>query len=131
MKYLTAEQVLFIHARLIDETGGSHGVRDLGLLESAISRPQATFDKKDLHPGLFFKAAALFHSIIKNHPFVDGNKRTGATAVGIFLLINHYHFTVTNKALETFTLRITNSEEEIPTIANWIKTNSEPIKHGK
>lgn len=131
MKYLTVEQVLFIHARLIEETGGSHGIRDLGLLESAVSRPQATFDKKDLHSGLYNKAAALFHAIIKNHPFVDGNKRTGATTVGIFLLINNYRVTASNKALESFTLKITNSEEEVPAIAEWIKTNSESMKHGK
>ena len=61
MKYLTAEQILFIHARVVAETGGSHGVHDLGLLESAVARPQATFEGKDLYPDLFHKAAALLH----------------------------------------------------------------------
>ncbi len=76
MKYLSAEQVLFIHSRLIDETGGSHGIRDTGLLQAAVERPKATFGGKDLYPDIFYKAAALLESLIKNHPFIDGNKRT-------------------------------------------------------
>jgi death on curing protein len=71
--YLTAEQVLFIHARLISETGGEHSVRDLGLLLSALACPQATFDEQDLYPDLFSKAAALMESLIGNHGFLDGN----------------------------------------------------------
>jgi death-on-curing protein len=87
MNYLTAEQVLFIHARLIAETGSEHGVLDLGLLQSAVARPQATFDKQDLYPDLFSKTAALLESLIGNHAFVDGNKRTAITAAGLFLRI--------------------------------------------
>ncbi len=74
--YLTAEQILFRHARLIDTTGGEHGLRDLGLLQSTAARPQATFDSKELYPDLFQKAAALMGSLAQNHPFIDGNKRT-------------------------------------------------------
>jgi death-on-curing protein len=69
MDYLTAKQVLFIHARLIEETGGEHGIHDLGLLISPVERPRATFDKKDLYADIFAKAAALFDSLIRNHPF--------------------------------------------------------------
>ena len=83
MIYLTPEQVLFIHSRLVAETGGSHGVRDLGLLESAVARPRATFDGKELYPDLFTKTAVLMDSLINNHPFLDGNKRTGITAAGL------------------------------------------------
>jgi death-on-curing protein len=67
--YLTTTQILFIHARLIEETGGSHGMRDLGSLEAAVARPRATFDGEELYPGLFHKAAALLESLINNHPF--------------------------------------------------------------
>ena len=81
MSHLTAEQVLFIHYRLIEETGGIHGIRDIPLLQSAVARPMATFGSDDLYPDIFSKAAALMHSIIKNHPFVDGNKRTSITEV--------------------------------------------------
>ena len=80
MTYLTVEQVLFIHMRLIAETGGSPGLRDLGLLASAVARPQATFGGEDLYPDLLSKAAALMDSLVRNHPFVDGNKRVGITA---------------------------------------------------
>ena len=96
MKYLSAEQILFIHARMIEETGGSHGVRDLGMLLSSLGRPQASFEDQDIYPGLFSKAAALMESLICNHPFVDGNKRTGATAAGLFLRRNGYRLTASN-----------------------------------
>jgi death on curing protein len=106
MKYLTPEQVLFIHARLVSETGGSHGIRDLGLLESEVARPRATFDKKELYPNLFTKAAALMDSLINNHPFLDGNKRTGATAAGLFLQVNGRKLNASQTALENCTLRV-------------------------
>ena len=85
---LSAQQVLFIHARLIEATGGEHGVLDLGLLQAAVARPQATFDGADLYASLFQKAAALMESLAQNHPFVDGNKRTAITAAALFLLQN-------------------------------------------
>ncbi|MBN2148007.1 MAG: type II toxin-antitoxin system death-on-curing family toxin, partial [Anaerolineales bacterium] len=105
MKYLTPEQVLFIHARLITETGGEHGVLDIGLLQSAMARPQATFDGQNLYPELFSKVAALLESLIGNHAFVDGNKRTAITAAGLFLLLNGYRLTANNQELEDFTLQ--------------------------
>lgn len=126
MKYLTPEQILFIHARLIDETGGSHGLRDLGLLESASARPQASFGGKDLYPDLFAKAAALLDSLIHNHPFVDGNKRTGITAAALFLAQNGYHLTATNAELEAFTLRVAHARLDIAEIVGWLRSHSLP-----
>jgi len=67
MDYLSAEQILFIHARLIEETGGSHGVRDLSMLLSAVGRPQASYDNQDLYRDLFSQAAALMESLVRNH----------------------------------------------------------------
>ncbi|MGH7235330.1 MAG: type II toxin-antitoxin system death-on-curing family toxin, partial [Nitrospiraceae bacterium] len=75
MIYLTAEQVLFLHDRLIEETGGEHGVRDLGALESALARPQAAFGDTQFYPDVMTKAAALMDGLTRNHPFIDGNKR--------------------------------------------------------
>ncbi len=124
MKYLTAEQVLFIHARLIDETGGSHGVRDLGLLESAVARPQATFDGKELLRDLFLKAAALMQALIQNHPFVDGNKRTGIVAAGLFLQLNGYILQAENRELELFTLKAATSKTSLAEIADWLRKKS-------
>lgn len=123
--YLTAEQVLFIHARLIAETGGMHGVHDLGLLLSAVARPQATFENQELYPGLFTKAAALFESLVGNHPFIDGNKRTAITAAGLFLRINHYRLTASNQQLEDFTLLCAQRMIPLPQVVTWFETHSE------
>jgi death on curing protein len=123
MKYLTPEQVLFIHSRLITETGGAHGVRDLGLLESAIARPQATFDGKELYSDIFSKAAALMDSLVNNHPFVDGNKRTGITAAGLFLRINGWELTSSSKDVETITMRVATEGIENEELAQWLKEN--------
>ena len=124
MNYLTPEQVLFIHYRLIEETGGSHGIRDLSMLQSALARPMATFDRKDLYPDLFSKAASLMHSIIKNHPFVDGNKRTAIAVASIFLFRNGYNLKVSNKELERFTLKVAREDIELREIAHWFKRHS-------
>ena len=123
MRYLTAEQVLFIHARLIAETGGEHGVRDLGMLLSAVARPQASFDQADLYPDVFTKAAALLESLIGNHPFVDGNKRTGISAAGLFLRQNGYRLSASNQELETFTLRVAQGGASQEAEA-WFRTNA-------
>jgi death on curing protein len=127
MKYLTSTQVLFIHSRLVDETGGSHGVRDVGLLESALARPRATFDKKELYPDLFAKAAALMYSLINNHPFMDGNKRTGVSAAGIFLQINGYRLSASAHMLETCTLRVATKKMELVELEDWLREHSAPI----
>jgi death-on-curing protein len=128
MNYLTPEQVLFLHARLIEETGGSHGLRDLGLLESAAARPQATYGGQDLDPDLFSRAAALMDSLVHNHPFVDGNKRTGITAAGLFLVRNGYRLTTTNPELEAFTRRVAEARPDITVIADWLQTHSVPLE---
>ena len=124
MNYLTPEQVLFIHSRLVTETGGSHGVRDLGLLESAVARPRASFEGKELYPELFTKAAALMDSVINNRPFVDGNKRMGITAAGLFLRINGWKLTATLDELETCTLRVATVGMKVAELALWLRDNT-------
>ena len=125
--YLTVQQVLFIHARLIDTTGGEHGLRDLGLLESAVARPQATFDGQDLYPDLFQKTAALMESLAQNHPFVDGNKRTAITAAAMFLVQNGRELQTTNQELERFTFQVVIERPSLTIIADWFKINSHSI----
>ncbi|HEX5839833.1 MAG TPA: type II toxin-antitoxin system death-on-curing family toxin [Anaerolineales bacterium] len=122
--YLTAEQVLFVHYRLVSETGGEYGVRDLGLLESAVARPQAKFDRQELYPDIFEKAAALMESLINNHPFVDGNKRTGIACAVLFLQQNGISFSARNAELEKFTLRIASSMAGRAEIIEWLKKHS-------
>jgi len=125
MKYLSAEQVLFIHVRLISETGGAQGLRDLRLLQSAVARPQATFDGKDLYTDLFSKAAALLESLISNHAFVDGNKRVAITSTSLFLRINDYQLIVNNQQLVKFTLECAQRLVSLEQMAAWLNEHAE------
>lgn len=124
MKYLTVEQVLFIHMRLLSETGGGAGIRDLGMLASAVARPQATFEGRDLYPDLFSKAAALMESLVRNHPFVDGNKRVGITAAGLFLRLNGSRLAASNPEAKSFTLQVACSELALAQITAWFRAHS-------
>lgn len=101
------------------------GVRDIGLLESAVFRPQASFDDKDLYPGIFDKAAALLQSLLKNHPFVDGNKRTALSSAGLFLRINRYRLKNMHKEEVKFAIRVDNEHLSLEQIADWLKRHSE------
>ena len=121
MKYLTTEQVLFIHSRLIDKTGGSHGIRDLGLLQSAVSRPRATFGGRELYPDIFQKVAALIESLTKNHPFIDGNKRTAIASAGIFLEKNGYLLETTQEELERFARRLAAGKVSFEDAVKWFR----------
>jgi death-on-curing protein len=123
-EFLTAQQVLFIHARLIATTDGEHGVRDLGLLESAVARPRATFDGELLYPDLFQQATALLESLTGNHLFIDGNKRTAITAASLFLRRNGYRVVTSNAELERFTLAVTNERPSLAVIAAWFEANA-------
>lgn len=105
-------------------TGGEPGVRDIGMLASAVARPQAAFEGRDLYPDLFSKAAALMSSLILNHPFVDGNKRAGVTAAALFLQLNDRLLQTSNAELESFTLRGVNDRPTIAEIAGWFELNS-------
>jgi death-on-curing protein len=126
---LTPEQVLFLHAQLVAETGGSHGVRDIRKLLSALGRPQASFDGQDLYPDLSTKAAALLDSLIRKHPFVDGNKRTGIAAAALFLRFNGYRLTADNPELEKFTLQVARAELALEQISGWLQAQTEVMGH--
>ena len=125
MEYLTLNEVLLLHARLIQRTGGMRGIRDLGLIESALARPKATFEGTELYPDLWAKAAALMHSLTQNHPCVDGNKRTALTATGIFLELNGYRLSARNDAAAAFMLSIAIGQVDADEIAAWLKTHSQ------
>src|SRR5881394_1269068 len=90
MRYLSVQEVISLHSLLIAQSGGSSGLRDRGGLESAVAQPEASFGGEDLYLLLSAKAAALGHSLIQNHSFVDGNKRVGHAAMEVFLLFNGY-----------------------------------------
>ena len=126
MEYLTSAEVLLIHARLIQRTGGSSGVRDVGLLESAVARPQTTFGQTDLYPDVWSKAADLMHPLIRSHPFVDGNKRTGLTAAAIFLELNGHPLTATSEAALAFTQQAAAGGTEVAEMAEWLQGHNRP-----
>lgn len=128
MKYLTVEDVLLLHQMAIDEAGGTHGLRSLELLDSAVNRCRATFGGKYLYKSIFDKAASLTHSIIKNHPFVDGNKRTGMYSAMTFLELNGYKFKSGQKELVDFAISIDLRDTGIESIAEWFKVRCHRLK---
>ena len=127
-EYLSPEQVLFLHSRLISVIGGGHGVRDVGMLLSAIGRPQATFDEKDLYADIMQKAAALMDSLVRNHPFMDGNKRTAITASALLLRLNGYLLQVENIEMVQFTLTCAQSQLSIVEVSDWFRKFSKKIE---
>lgn len=122
--FLTVDHLLTIHEDQVERYGGEHGLRDLALLESAIMRPQATFGGEELYPSLFLQAAALMHSLILNHAFVDANKRSGTAATVVFLELNEYILDVGDDALVQAALSVASKEWDIDDIAQWLKKHS-------
>ena len=128
MKYLYPKQILYLHRAILEQSGGSAGLRDEGLLESAVYRPQASFGGQDLYPDLFTKAAALGHSLVGNHPFVDGNKRVGFEAMRLMLRLNGYDIHATFEEKLRFALAIAKGEHTEQAIAEWLKQHSRPYR---
>ncbi|MFP4473846.1 MAG: type II toxin-antitoxin system death-on-curing family toxin [Candidatus Omnitrophota bacterium] len=124
MKYLYPNQVIFLHKQIISATGGSHGVRDKNLLESAVYRPHASFGGKDLYPDLYGKIAALGYSIICNHPFIDGNKRTGFEAMRLMLRMNGYDIKASMKTKFEFVMDIAEGKMKESQIRDWMSAHS-------
>ena len=115
---------MVLHALVIEETGGSDGVRDVALLASAAEKPQTSFGGKELYRGVFLKAAVLLEAVVNYHAFVDGNKRTGFVATARFLFLNGYTFSGSNKDVEKTVLLIATKEMQVRNIAVWLKKNS-------
>lgn len=125
--YLSTIHVLVIHDQMIKRFGRLPGIRDIGLIESAIGRPQATFDSNDLYKTIFDKAAAILQSLLKNHPFVDGNKRTALTSAGIFLKLNGYQLINDHDNEVSFALKVDNEHLSVEQIAKWLEKHSKAI----
>jgi death-on-curing protein len=119
--YLGLDQILELHALQIDRYGGADGIRDRGALESAVARAQMTFGGEDLYPDLAAKAAALLHSLVMNHPFIDGNKRVGAHAALLFIAANEGELVVTSAELTETTLATARGELGAEALAIWIR----------
>ena len=118
------KDVLTIHKILIDQFGGSSGVRDLEALESALARPFGTFDNLEFYPSPEEKSAAIIESIVKNHPFVDGNKRVGYVLMRLFLLEEKIDIEATEEEKYQFVIGIASGKLDFESILNWIKNHS-------
>ena len=125
--YLTLEQVITIHEDQVIRYGGSSGLRDVPLLESAVFRPQSSFGGEDLYPTIFDKAASLMHSLILNHPFIDANKRTGTASMLVFLELNGYRLKVSQKALLETAKKVKSKKLSMDELGDWLKKNSKKI----
>ena len=121
------EEAERIHALLIEKFGGSKGLRDKGALEAAINRPYATFDQKELYPRPVDKAAAILESILINHPFIDGNKRTGYVLMRLTLMQHGFDITASQLEKYEFVLAVTKGEITIDGIKNWLSNRVKPI----
>jgi len=128
MRYLTLPEVLELHRRVIELTGGADGVRDLAGVESAVVQPQMTFDGDELYPSLIDKAAALCFSLVMNHPFVDGNKRIGHAVMETFLILNGHELNADVDDAESLFLKLAGGDVERNELVGWITANASPIE---
>ena len=119
--YLSVEQLLDLHRALIRAFGGRGGGRDRGGLESAAARPAMTFGGDDLYPDLAAKTGALMHSLVLNHPFVDGNKRVGAAAAELFLRLNGAELDASDDEFEAVTMAVAAGKVQQEALAIWFR----------
>jgi death on curing protein len=126
--FLTLEEILQIHEDQIRRYGGSSGVRDFGLLQSALAMPMAQFEGVYLHPDIFAMAAAYLFHITGNHPFLDGNKRVGIVSAIVFLKLNGYSLNADEDLLEEVVLSVARSEIGKEEISAFFKNNSHIVK---
>jgi len=122
--FLTLDDLLDSHAEQIANYGGTHGIRDIGLLESARAQPEARFGGQYLHVELFEMAAAYLYHIVQNHPFIDGNKRVGLEAALVFLEINDLSLDATDDELIDLTLRTAQSLVSKTEIADYLRAHT-------
>lgn len=127
MRYLSLGEVIALHDRLVAETGGAGGLRDLGALESAVAQPRMTFAGQDLYPDLVAKATVLAYSLIQNHPFVDGNKRIGHAAAATFLLLNGLQLLATVDAGEATILGVASGSVSREALDAWLRSHTQPV----
>lgn len=123
MKYLTQEQVMKLHQVLIETSGGSLGIRDEGMLDSALKTPLQTFDKCELFPTILDKATRLAFGLIKNHPFIDGNKRIGTHAMLIFLALNNIMLSYKDEELIDIIFKVASDRADENDLYNWIENH--------
>jgi death-on-curing protein len=123
MRYLTLAEVLDLHRRVIEQSGGADGVRDLGGVESALAQPQMSFGGEELYPSIESKATALCFSLVMNHPFVDGNKRIGHAAMETFLVMNGFQLAADVDDAEKIILTLAAGDLSREELLAWVKSH--------
>jgi death-on-curing protein len=123
IRYLTLTEVLSLHRQVVEQSGGALGLRDIGLLESAVNQPRMTFGEQELYPTIIDKASALCFSIVMNHPFVDGNRRTGHAAMETFLVLNKLEISASTDEQEQIMLNLASGELRRGAFTEWLQQN--------
>jgi death-on-curing protein len=124
VRLLSAQEFLYLQHRLVEETGGSHGVREIGLLESALQAPMSGLDDQEFSPSLPEEAAVFMSSIVQNRPFVDGNRRTGISVAAVLLDLNGYKLTASQQEIEDFAVFVATDHPTVDDIADWLRSKS-------
>lgn len=127
MRYLSLGEIVDLHQALLGQTGGATGIRDLGMLESALAQPRATFDGTDLHPTLVAKAAAVGFFLALNHPFIDGNKRVAHAAMEVFLFLNGLELIATTDEQERLMLTLADGQVTREQLTTWLENRVKPV----
>ncbi len=122
--FLSTEDVLTLHADQVELYGGEHGVRDMGLLDSAVAQPRASFGGQFLHNDLFEMAAAYLYHLVQNHPFLDGNKRTGAVAAMVFLDLNGVEIDAPKGSLYDLTMAVATGQAGKAEITEFFRAHA-------
>jgi len=128
MRYLTLAEVLELHRLIVEQSGVGVGLRDLGGLESALAQPQMTFGTEDLYKTIESKGAAICFSLVKNHPFVDGNKRIGHAVLETFLVLNGFELVADVDEAEQIILQLAAGQLARESLLDWIKSWIRPLQ---
>jgi death on curing protein len=128
-RLLSLAEVLRLHTLIIEQSGGSDGLRDLGMLESALGQPRQTFGGEDLYPTLAAKASALGFSLVMNHPFIDGNKRIGHAALEALLMLNGYELLASVDDSEAEILALASGQRTREELEEWVTRHMKVADH--
>jgi death-on-curing protein len=123
IRYLALPEILALHRQIMESSGGAIGILSLEGLESSVAQPRMTFGEQELYPSLAAKASALGFSLVKSHPFIDGNKRTGHAAVEVFLFLNGYEFQASVDEQERVMLQLASGEMDRDAFTDWISSH--------
>ncbi len=128
MRYFTTSELFDLHRQIIEQSAGASGVRDPSAVEAAAAQPRMTFDQVDLYPTLVEKAAALCYSLVRNHPFLDGNKRVGHAAMETFLVLNGFEIDASVDDQESVMLELAGGLLTRERLAEWL--NERVVERG-